>query len=272
MTKTLLLKSTEVVPEAVMPTLIEPLVANICLMSALWLYCCWRRDVSLVDMVWSLMFVLAAWIWFEPSKAGVAQWGLMLLIMAWGLRLHIYLARRNLGEAEDRRYAELRRKYAPGFWWKSGVLVFLLQALLAWVASLAIFGALQSSATGTLWWLGVGLALFGLGFEVAADSQLARFKAESANNGKVLDTGLWRLTRHPNYFGEACFWWGIGLVALPQFSWGLISPVLMSFLLLRVSGVSLLEYDIADRRPEYRVYVRSTPAFFPDFSKVGRVS
>jgi steroid 5-alpha reductase family enzyme len=114
---------------------------------------------------------------------------------------------------------------------------------------------------------GMGLALFGVAFESIGDAQMARFKADAANRGKVMDRGLWRYTRHPNYFGEACVWWGLWLMAMAgagwSGAWAAVSPVLMTVLLLKVSGVSLLEKDIAERRPAYRDYIARTNAFVP---------
>lgn len=251
--------------------LMQPLLANVALVTPLWLYCLWRRDASLIDLVWPLLFVLAAWLWFDPAVAGWRQWAVLLLVMVWGARLHIHLARRNLGHGEDRRYGRLRAAYSPGFWWKSFFLVFLLQAFLAWLAALVIFGALNT-VHGT-WWLplpGLALMVFGLGFESVADWQLDAFKNDPANAGRVLDSGLWRLSRHPNYFGECCFWWGVFILAAPGHGWTVVSPLLMTFLLVRVSGVAMLEREIGERRPAYRNYIRTTPAFIPDFGKLLR--
>jgi len=143
----------------------------------------------------------------------------------------------------------------------------MLQGLLGWIVSLAIYGAFHSSPSLPLWLAALGIALFGLIFESVADFQLARFKANSDNRGEVMDGGLWGLSRHPNYFGECCFWWGIGLMALPDYAWTLVSPLVITLLLLKVSGVTMLEKDISERRPAYRRYIQSTPAFLPAFRK-----
>ena len=248
-----------------------PLVANLCMLAALWLLSLARRDASLVDLLWPLMFVLASWIWFEPRDAGALQWWVLALVMAWGLRLHIHLARRNLGHGEDRRYRAMRQRHDPGFWWKSLFMVFLLQGVLAWVASLVILGALASPrGLGAIELAGLALALAGLVFEAVADWQLSVFKAGRENAGRVMDRGLWRYSRHPNYFGDCLFWWGLALIAVAAgHGWALVSPLLMTVLLVKVSGVSLLESDIAERRPAYRDYIRRTPAFIPGLPRGG---
>ncbi len=247
-----------------MTILFPPLIANVLLVTAIWLLSLYRHNASLIDMAWSLLFLLALGIWFDPSRADVSQWLVLILILCWGLRLHLYLLWRNWGQPEDRRYAAIRQRNSPGFWWKSYFIVFLLQAFLAWIASWSIFGAVQSQGVSLLVILGILLSLAGLLFEAVGDWQLAAFKARPENQGAVMCRGLWRYSRHPNYFGECCFWWGIYLVALDAGAWWtLISPLLMTVLLLRVSGVSLLESDMADRRPEYDRYRRITPAFFP---------
>ncbi len=231
-----------------------------------WIVSVVRKDVSIVDSLWSLMFlVVAVGYAAQVGVGGVRGWIVLALVAAWSLRLSIYITVRNHGEGEDHRYQEIRRNNDPGFWWKSLYIVFGLQALLAWLVAMPLAVAVGSDAP--LGWLdAVGLALWvvGMVFEVFGDAQLARFKADPDNRGKVLDSGLWRYTRHPNYFGEFTLWWGFWLIAAGAGGWWTIaSPVLMSFLLLRVSGVSLLEKDIGERRPEYADYIRRTNAFFP---------
>jgi steroid 5-alpha reductase family enzyme len=176
---------------------------------------------------------------------------------------------RNHGEPEDRRYREIRRNNEPHFWLKSIYIVFLLQGFLAWVISLPAIAAVGGEAspgplTFVLVGAGVLLWLVGMFFEVVGDWQLARFQREKGDSDAVLSSGLWRYTRHPNYFGEAVLWWGIYLIALSVGAWwSFVGPLLLTFLLLRVSGVSLLEKDIEQRRPAYRDYVRRTNAFLP---------
>jgi steroid 5-alpha reductase family enzyme len=232
-----------------------------------WLLSVKLRNVAIVDTLWSLMFVLAACVYAAASTPlGPRAQLLLALVTIWGLRLALYLGVRTYGHEEDRRYQRIRRRNDPGFAWKSLYLVFGLQAVLAWIISLPLLGGIvgDESPLGLLDYAGAGLWLLGFYFEAVGDWQLARFKADPANAGQVMDRGLWGLTRHPNYFGDFCIWWGFGLMALSAGAWwSLVGPVLMSVLLLRVSGVTLLERDIGKRRPGYDEYIRRTNAFFP---------
>jgi steroid 5-alpha reductase family enzyme len=232
-----------------------------------WLLSLRLRNVAIVDTLWSLMFVLAACVYAAASTPlGPRAQLLLALVTIWGLRLALYLGVRTYGHEEDRRYQKIRRRNDPGFAWKSLYLVFGLQAVLAWIISLPLLGGIvgDESPLGLLDYAGAALWLVGFYFEAVSDWQLARFKADPANAGQVMDRGLWGLTRHPNYFGDFCVWWGFGLIALAAGAWwSLLGPVLMSVLLLRVSGVTLLERDIGKRRPGYEEYIRSTNAFFP---------
>jgi steroid 5-alpha reductase family enzyme len=223
------------------------------------------RNVSIVDSLWSLMFIaLGA---TDAVVAGLTPRGMLVLalVTVWGLRLSGYITWRNRGHGEDRRYQAIRARNEPGFALKSLYLVFLLQALLAWVISLPLHAALLSTAPlGPLDAVGGVMWLVGFIFEAGGDWQLARFKADPGNRGKVMDRGFWRYTRHPNYFGDFAIWWGFYAIAAGAGGWwSLPGPILMSVLLMRVSGVSLLEKDIGERRPQYAEYVRRTNAFFP---------
>jgi len=225
-----------------------------------------RRNVGLVDISWPLFFLLAAAVCAlgTPAK-GARAWLVLALLTVWGLRLSGYLAVRNWNAPEDHRYRAIRERNEPGFVWKSIVLVFGLQAVLAWIISAPLAIAIGAAAPiGAFDIAGALLSLFGIAFESAADAQLARFKADAANAGRVMSQGLWRYTRHPNYFGEFCVWWGLYLIALGGGGvWTVFSPLLMTVLLLKVSGVALLEKDIGERRPAYRDYAARTNAFFP---------
>lgn len=234
------------------------------LAAAGWVVSLWRRDVSVVDPLWSLFFLLAVLTYREllpkTPRGDLVLW----LVALWALRLAGYLLWRNWGQPEDRRYRKMRERNQPGFWWKSLYLVFGLQAALASVLSLPLWWAVGSHGElGSLDALGVLLWLVGFFFESIADLQLAHFR--SINHGTdVLARGLWRYTRHPNYFGEALLWWGYFLLAAAAGGWWTVfAPLLMTFLLLRVSGVALLEADIGERRPDYRRYIARTSAFLP---------
>jgi steroid 5-alpha reductase family enzyme len=233
-----------------------------------WIVSVLQRNVTIVDSLWSLLFVLGAFMYARVIDAPSPRVTLLLvLVTAWGLRLAIYLSWRNLGHGreEDRRYKAIRRRNEPNFAFKSLYLVFGLQAVLAWLISLPLIGAIGGTGPlGLLDYLGTALWLVGMVFETGGDLQLARFKGDPANTGKVMDRGLWRYTRHPNYFGDFCVWWGFYLIALSAGAWwSFVGPLLMSYLLLKVSGVRLLERDIGKRRPEYAEYIRRTNAFFP---------
>ena len=231
-----------------------------------WAYSVVRRDVSIVDSLWSLMILASLGAYLVLTGINGARATLVLaLVTLWALRLSLHITVRNHGEGEDRRYQQIRSNNQPGFWWKSLYIVFGLQAFLAWIISLPAVAAAASPAP--LGWLDLAALLVwtaGMIFEVVGDWQLMRFQKEKRADNTVLDSGLWRYTRHPNYFGEALLWWGIYLFALAAGAWwAVVSPILMTVLLLRVSGVALLEKDIADRRPAYRDYIERTSAFIP---------
>ena len=235
-----------------------------------WLLSLARSNVTHVDSMWSLFFVIAAFssaMFMKESSARIIL--VLLLVTLWAIRLFIYLTWRNWGPHEDNRYATIRANNEPNFRLKSLYIVFGLQAVLAWIISISIYGAIASkssdqSALNLLDYLGGALFLVGFYWESVADWQLSTFKANPNNKGKVLDTGLWRYSRHPNYFGECCVWWGFYLIALASGAWwAIISPILMTLLLLKVSGISLLESTIAERRPAYVDYINKTNAFVP---------
>jgi len=231
-----------------------------------WGICTAKHNVGLIDIFWSLFLLIAGISYaLRAYELNSTAWLVLLLLAAWALRLAVHLAVRNWSAPEDHRYQEIRARNQPGFEWKSFYLVFLLQAVLAWIVSASLAAAITGqNLVPLVVYAHASLALFGFLFEATADLQLTRFRADSANRGQVLQTGLWRYTRHPNYFGECCFWWGLFLMgASISTLWTLISPILMTVLLMRVSGVTLLEKNIADRRPAYRDYVARTTAFFP---------
>lgn len=233
---------------------------------ATWIVSILRRDVSIVDSLWAVMIALGGWAYaLDVPETGPRQILVLMLASLWAVRLTGHITWRNWGHGEDRRYQAIRARNEPNFAVKSLYLVFGLQALLAWIVAWPLMAALAVDAPlGWLDGLGVGVWLFGITFESVADWQLARFKGNPANAGQVMDQGLWRYSRHPNYFGECCVWWGAWLVALAAGgAWTIISPIMMTLLLLKVSGVTLLERDIGERRPGYRDYVARTSAFIP---------
>lgn len=234
-----------------------------------WLVSLARHDASIVDIAWGAGFVLVAWVAFAAGDGyGPRQWLITLMVTAWGLRLSFYLAWRNLGKGEDYRYQAMRRRWGDRFPIISLVTVFALQGLLMLVVSLPVQAAHAWDTPRNLTVLdlaGAAVWAAGLFFEATGDWQLARFKTDPANAGKVMDRGLWRYTRHPNYFGDFLVWWGIFLVTLSRWesAWTIVGPAAMSYLLLRVSGVTLLERSLVKRRPGYEEYIARTSAFFP---------
>jgi steroid 5-alpha reductase family enzyme len=203
------------------------------------------------------------------------SWLVAALTTLWGIRLAAHIFRRNRGKEEDRRYQAMRAAHGPAFWRRSLFTVFWLQGTILWFVSFPLLVAVRATHPVTLTAVdGLGVLLFaiGFGFEVVGDYQLERFKARPENRGTVLDSGLWRYTRHPNYFGDATVWWGLYAVAASTPGGGLtiLSPLLMTLLLLRVSGVTLLEEGLKTSKPGYRAYVASTPAFFPWFPRASK--
>jgi len=237
-----------------------------------WLVSLPLRNASIVDPVWSLGFVVVGWVsWIaspdrDPTRAAV----LVALVTIWGLRLSVHLFTRNAGHGEDFRYRAMRSRIGPKFWIVSLATVFGLQGLLMWIVSLPLQIGIGTSGTITgstiVLLVGIVIWLLGFAFESIGDAQLRRFRADPDSAGRVMDRGLWRYTRHPNYFGDACVWWGIGVVALGAGGWAwlaLVGPVVMTVLLRRVSGVTLLESSLSKRRPGYADYVRTTSPFLP---------
>lgn len=242
------------------------------LMTLLWLVSLWLKNSSIVDIFWGTGFVIAFWLYFALTPAGFIPRQLLTggLVTLWGLRLSLHILRRNWGKPEDFRYQKWRSEEGNTWWWKSLYRVFWLQGGLMWLISAPLL-AVQAGGQPdhfTAWdVLGVIVWLVGFYFEAAGDAQLARFKADPANKGQVLDRGVWRYTRHPNYFGDSAQWWGYYLLALAAGGWWTIfSPILMTLFLLRVSGVALLEKTL-EKRPGYKEYIERTSAFIPWFPR-----
>jgi steroid 5-alpha reductase family enzyme len=196
----------------------------------------------------------------------------MILVLIWGFRLSIYLAWRNIGKGEDFRYKQFRQEYGEKrYWWVSYFQTFLLQGILMWLISAPLLGAQfynLSSSLNSADYLGIILWITGFFFETIGDLQLAHFKRESSNKGKVMDKGLWRYTRHPNYFGDSAVWWGFGFLCLASGSYlPVLGAILMTALIIKVSGVSLLEKNLKEQKPQYKEYMEKTSAFLPWFPK-----
>lgn len=242
------------------------LAAMAALAAATWVISTLRHNVAYVDRIWSLLFVSATLVYAQalPATGPRAAW-VLTLVLAWGLRLSGHITWRGWGHDEDRRYLAIRARNQPNFAFKSLFIVFGLQAVLGWVVSAPLLLALAGpQALNLADAAGMALCAFGIAFEAVADWQLVRFQRNAALRGQVMDSGLWRYSRHPNYFGECCAWWGFFFIALGAGApWTVASPLIMTWLLLKVSGVALLEKDIAERRPGYRDYVRRTSAFIP---------
>jgi steroid 5-alpha reductase family enzyme len=238
-----------------------------------WLLSLLYKNVTLVDSLWGLGFVLIAWITFGMTGGYYGRKVLMAcLTTIWGVRLSAHLTWRNWGKGEDRRYGSWRQASGDHFWIISLFKIFLLQALFLWVIALVIqYGQVSPEPAHWTWldFLGFIVWLVGFFFESVSDWQLARFKADSANSGKVMDHGLWSYSRHPNYFGESLIWWGLFLIALstPNSWWTVISPLTITAVLLKMTGIPLMENSIVDTRPGYRDYIRRTPAFIPWFPR-----
>ena len=251
------------------------LASALALMLVVWVASVVRRDASLVDRVWGLAFVVLALTYAVAGDGATARtWLVVVLVSIWGLRLSIYLTWRNWGEGEDKRYQAMRRRTSGSFALKSLVTVFGLQGVLAWLISLPLLAAATADAPATLTWLdglGVAVWLVGFVFEAGGDWQLSRFLADPANRGKVMDQGLWRYTRHPNYFGDTTLWWGYFLIALATGAWwAAVGSALMTLFIVKVSGVALTERGMArSQREGHEEYVRRTNTFFPGPPKAG---
>lgn len=242
------------------------------LMALLWLLSLRLKNSSIVDIFWGTGFVISSWFYFALTPDGSLLRKALIcgLVTVWGLRLSVHILLRNWGKPEDFRYQKWRQETGPSWTWKSFFRVFLLQGVLMWIISAPLLVAQRSPLPASLtFWdnLGVALWIIGFFFETAGDLQLARFKANPANKGKVLDHGVWRYTRHPNYFGDSAQWWGFYLIALSAGGWwSIFSPILMTLFLLRVSGVALLEKTL-ETRPGYKEYIQNTSAFIPWFPR-----
>lgn len=243
------------------------------LMVALWLLSLILKDSSIVDIFWGGGFVMSAWVSFISTleTVGPRDWLIVFLVTIWGLRLSIHILIRNWGKGEDFRYVKMREDSHGKWWWQSFFKVFLLQGILMWTVAAPLSFIQTASTPDTLGILDyAAIILWGLGFffEAVGDAQLSRFKSNPENKGKVLQSGVWRYTRHPNYFGDSTQWWAFYLIAAAAGGWWtMFSPILMTLLLVRVSGVALLEKTLKDKKPGYAEYKERTSAFIPWFPK-----
>lgn len=243
------------------------------MMTILWISSVILKNVSIVDLFWGIGFILAGGFYFNKADGFLLRKSILLaMVILWGLRLSVYLAWRNHGMGEDFRYREFRRRYGEKrYWWVSFFQTFLLQGVLMWLISAPLLGAMYFGADRHLGFFditGILLWITGFIFEAGGDLQLAKFKADPVNKGKILDRGFWRLTRHPNYFGDSAVWWGYGLICIAAGSYiPVAGSVLMTILILKVSGVALLEKSLKIQKPQYKEYIERTSAFFPWFPK-----
>jgi steroid 5-alpha reductase family enzyme len=235
-----------------------------------WLLSLALKNASIIDIFWGPGFAVLAIVYAVLSSDGYSgrQALVLVLVCVWSLRLAIHILTRNAGHGEDYRYVKMRERAGDAFWWRSLVTVFFLQGVLLWIISAPLLVAVHSDSPDHLAITDyIGAAVWGVGFffEAVGDLQLVRFKANPDNIGKVMDRGLWRFTRHPNYFGDTTLWWGYFIIAAGT-PWGFataFAPAIMTFMLLRVSGVAMLERTIGRRRPGYDEYIRRTSAFIP---------
>lgn len=250
---------------------VQGLFAILVLMTALWIVSILIKNVSIVDLFWGLGFVLISIFYFlNTDGSDLRKIILLALVSIWGLRLSVYLAWRNIGKGEDFRYREFRKKFGEKrYWWVSYFQTFLLQGILMWLISAPLLGAHYYSDSNTLGFFdytGILIWIIGFSFEAGGDFQLALFKADPSNKGKVLDKGFWHYTRHPNYFGDSAVWWGYGFLCLGAGSYlPVLGSILMTALIIKVSGVALLEKSLRERKPLYREYIEKTSAFIPWF-------
>lgn len=251
---------------ALVPGALAVWIALLGAFTLLWLASLPLKNASIVDMWWGPSFVLAGLVYVQMRGAAAPRAVAVLAVVAlWAVRLAWHIGRRNVGHGEDPRYAAWRTQHGASWWWFSWVKVFALQATVAWIVSWPIGAAMTAAPPFPTIAdvVGLAVALTGLGLEAVADAQLRRFKARAPRHA-VCDTGLWRYSRHPNYFGESVVGWGLWIVAAGAGGWAtIVSPILMTWLLLRVSGVTLLEQGLSSSKPGYAEYVRRTSAFVP---------
>jgi steroid 5-alpha reductase family enzyme len=248
---------------------LQALIVILMLMTLLWGVSTLIKNVSIVDLFWGFGFVLTSVFYFLKTDGSEPRKIILLSLVAiWGLRLSAYLAWRNMGKGEDFRYKQFRKTYGEQrYWWISFFQTFLLQGVLMWLISAPLLGAQyygHDDSLGIFDFAGIAFWIIGFSFEAGGDFQLAVFKGDPANKGKILDRGFWKYTRHPNYFGDSCVWWGYGLICIAAGSYiPVLGSVLMTALIIKVSGVALLEKSLKEQKAGYKDYTEKTSAFIP---------
>ena len=234
-----------------------------------WLLSLKKNNVTHVDIMWSLFFVLNTLYFYTVFTPSLRSTLILFLVLLWGLRLSVYLTIRNWGKSEDVRYLKIRQNNEPNFRYKSVYIIFGFQSILAWIVGSILFMAIENDHPLT--WLdslGLLITLCGIIYESIADYQLMQFKNDIKNRGKLLQSGLWKLSRHPNYFGEILVWWGFFITTLVTgIHFNLIAPLLMTFLILRFSGVTLLEANLIKKFNGYDDYQKKVNTIIPRFWK-----
>lgn len=257
---------------AFFPIYFEGLLWVLAFFSFVWIVSVFIKNASIVDIFWGVAYVVLSIFYFlnsgEPTPRKII---VLLMVILWGLRLSIYIFFRNKGKEEDFRYQEFRKRYGEHrYWWFSFFQVFLLQGVLVWIISAPLL-AIQLSTKSTLSFLdyiGIGVWLVGFVFEAGGDYQMSKFKKNPRNKGKLMQSGFWKFTRHPNYFGDAAVWWGFAILSISSGTYlTVLGPALMTWLLLKVSGVAMLERTLVETKPGYKEYVQKTSAFIPWFTK-----
>jgi len=243
------------------------------LMAILWIISIFIKNVSIVDIFWSIGFLLVGLFYLvNTEELTTRKIILIILLVIWSLRLSIYLGLRNWGKVEDYRYQQFRKQYGEHrYWWFSFFQVFLLQGFLIWIISAPLLAAFYFTSDNILNFIdyfAIIIWIIGFTFEAGGDYQLARFKKDPSNKSKVLQTGFWKYTRHPNYFGDATVWWSFGLFSIAANSYfPILSSLIMTLLILKISGVTLLERTLKNTKPKYKDYITRTSAFLPWFPK-----
>ena len=234
-----------------------------------WLISLKKNNVNHVDIMWSLFFVFNALYFYTAFAPSLRSALVLLLVFLWGARLAVYLTIRNWGKSEDARYLKIRQNNEPNFRYKSVYIIFGLQSILSWIVGSILFIAIKNDHPLTgLDILGFSLTLFGIAYESIADYQLMLFKNDIKNRGKLLQSGLWKFSRHPNYFGELLVWWGFFITTLVTgVHFNLLAPLFMTFLILRFSGVTLLEANLIKKFDEYQTYKKKVNTLIPRFWK-----